>query len=123
ERQYVAEFWKDYGHILKWLRLAPAETLWDTKSLVKQVRRAVEHSARRRQEVDNLMESVALPDVGELSRSFGYALRSMTLHSSSMEDPEWHFKVCFDEAECLSMIQQRVVNTLVRTVEWPMSYV
>lgn len=49
------------------------------------------------------------------------AERLVTLMGKGCEDPPRFFKVCFDEAECLTPLQQVAVNTLARLASHPVS--
>ncbi len=122
ESSIISSFFDEYTHFIKWAQATDPSTIWQCKDTIKQIRQRLEHYARMRKECHQLVEEVLIPEIGELSRSFGTILTQLS-KSDTGDLPEWHFKICFDEAECLSPSQQKVVNTLIRISQWPLSYV
>lgn len=59
--------------------------------------------------------------VGSFGREAGLYLSSEIERSSGLEG--YHFKICFDECECLSETQVKMLNTLVRLAKHPCYYV
>lgn len=97
-------------------------TFFDFRSAIRKHRRLLEHQARISSSVDLFLEESFVPEVGELSREFSKHLAEMRVKDGCNDVP-LHFKVCMDEAECLDLRQQQVVNTLIRICEFPISYI
>ncbi len=76
-------------------------------------------------ELSQLMKCFPVGQVGEFGRFVaGEMEKSCRIAVSGTEDSErWSFKVCIDEAECVSPLQQKVLNTAVRLAQAPVSYV
>ena len=121
EESAVSSFLREHGDLLEPTAPSTASSVWDLAKLAKSCRRRLEHNATKRESVSTLLETLRIPNIGELSRDAAAMLCRLLL--DAMPEKEWHFKLCMDEAECLSAFQQRVVNTLVRLVESPLSYV
>jgi hypothetical protein len=93
-------------------------------SLLYEKRREMERWAISGLERTDSEISAAFPitQIGEFGRVAGAALAGFC-EASSQNDRNWHFKVCLDETECFSPFQQRALNTSVRLVETPVSFV
>lgn len=68
------------------------------------------------------------PDPYFFANSFGRLLTDIGLIILSLADnlksiEKWSFKICLDEAECLSKTQQKVINTWSRILKYPISIV
>ena len=70
----------------------------------------------------NFIGSLNLGGVGELGKSVAKKLVEFC-DKNFKGDRGWHFKVCMDEAECLSKLQQKVLNRLYRTSNNNLSYI
>lgn len=101
----------------------PPESLREAWNSIRQFRKNYEKYARIRVDPKKFLERYDLPGIGELSRSLGIHLAELLKKAEGQDSVDWHFKICMDEAECLSNLQLRTVNTLVRLSEWPVSYV
>ncbi len=82
--------------------------------LMKLMRRKIERLAKLRADVKELYDEYPLGQVGDFGRSVSKLFADFCNRFSTRGDPHWHFKICIDEAECLSGFQQRVFNTAVR---------
>src|ERR1039458_1946475 len=71
--------------------------------------------------IEKLSELYPVGQVGDLGRSAAGIIAEYC--SSCTEQQPWHIKVCMDEAECLDILQQRVMNTAVRLTHAALSYV
>lgn len=69
-----------------------------------------------------LAQSYPLAGPGDFGRTVG-ALMSTFCISHQDRYHTWQFKVCLDESECLSRWQQRALNTSVRLLRDPISFV
>lgn len=64
-----------------------------------------------------------------LSGNIGAHLESITkiiidgVSATEPNLPQWRIKICIDEAECLTVEQQKVLNTLIRLAKSPISYI
>ena len=101
----------------------PPESLRELWNSIRQFRKNFEKSARLRIDPKEFLERYDVPGIGELSRTVGSHLAELMKKAEDHDLVDWHFKICMDEAECLSNLQLRTVNTLVRLCEWPVSYV
>lgn len=120
EKDAVERFLKECDYLIQ----EPAPTsLKECHSLIRLRRRELESQAIAELPLSEYIASVSVPAAGEIVRSFGKHMAKMLDDSSEKKEVEWHFKCCFDEAECLNKQQLVVLNTLIRTSEWPISYV
>ena len=122
EKVAVSNFLKDCDFLLTDTKAIPS-SLADCHSLVRLRRRELESCAIAEANVSETVGSRVWPAVGEIARTFGKKLASVLDLNSDVPSEKWHFKCCFDEAECLNQKQLKVVNTVIRTSEWPVSYV
>ncbi len=123
EEREVGRFCAEYSHLVDWVEAKAPTTVWACNRLIKQLRNKLEHRARRRVPYQATIDEILIPEIGELSRFFAKRAACLCDSAPSDKDDSWHFKICMDEAECLSERQQKVVNTLIRVSEWPISYV
>lgn len=70
---------------------------------------------------DELTTAFPIGQIGEFGRAVGAEL-SHFCSVAFRPSTDWHFKVCLDEAECFTSLQQRAINTAVRLTEAPVSY-
>lgn len=75
-------------------------------------------------DIDGLARLFPIGQIGDLGRSVAGLLEKFCNdHSPGGGGHGWHFKICLDEAECLTPLQQKVLNTCVRLTKTPVSYV
>ena len=123
EEKFVKEFLDDHDFLL------PPDAkqfsfIADCHKLFRENRRELERFARSRKSVDVCLESMTLPTPGQISNGFGLQVSKMLGESAVTSDEDsWHFKCCFDEAECLDKRQRIALNTIIRTSNSPLSYV
>lgn len=65
----------------------------------------------------------AIQQPGTFGRRVGSQLTGMLRGGGSEGADGWYFKVCLDEGECLSALQQRALNSMVRLSRWPVFFV
>ncbi|SMP79537.1 hypothetical protein SAMN06265222_1334 [Neorhodopirellula lusitana] len=99
-------------------------TLVGVHQAIRQRRRRLEKLAQAGISPSTCLADFFIPEIGELSRSFCSIFGALLDASTETEElQKWHFKFCFDEAECLDDRQLLVINTIIRTTESPASYV
>jgi hypothetical protein len=93
-------------------------------SLLYRKRRAMEGWAYSALDmpVEEIEKTFPVAQIGEFGRTAALELARLCRHCSTDQE-EWHFKICLDETECFTPFQQRALNTAVRLVQAPMSYV
>lgn len=122
EKTAVESFLKECDFLLRDNETFPS-SLADCHLLIRRRRRELESYAISEAEINETISSKIWPTVGEVARTFGKNFAGVLDETSNTTAEKWHFKCCFDEAECLNHRQLKVVNTVVRTSEWPISYV
>jgi hypothetical protein len=93
------------------------------KELTIKLRGALEESARLREDPLKVLQAIPAGQVGSLTNLLAPKLADLCNHDCLGKSESWHFKVCMDEAECLTAFQQKVINTLIRLSEWPLFFV
>ena len=68
------------------------------------------------------LEVLAVDQVGALGRAAAKRLRDLCEEGAS-DGPQWHIRICLDEAEALSDEQQVVFNTMVRLSGFPLFFI
>lgn len=99
---------------------SPPQTVSAFHEATVKLRLSLEHSARIREDVLSVLRRIPLGQVGSLSGSLAPKLAELCNHDTLGQATTWHFKVCMDEAECLTRFQQKVINTIIRLSEWPL---
>ena len=122
EKAAVESFLKECDFLLCDNESSPS-SLADCHSLIRLRRRELESCAVAEAQISETISSKTWPAVGEVARTFGKKIAVVLDECSNAVAEKWHFKCCFDEAECLSQRQLKFVNTVIRTTEWPISYV
>lgn len=132
ERLAVMKFVDYWKPLLEWGNVAilRCQTLLDMSAAIEKVRKKLEWCAQQRMAIEVLISQIQVPDFGEFGRTSSDVLADFCNKSSLFIDDcevearqNWHFKVCFDEAEVLSPQQQLVVNTLIRLAQVPLFHV
>ena len=98
-------------------------TLKGFSRIILQMRRRLERFSTLRGDPDEIIKDFPSGQVGHFGRSVAKLMSEFCDKSSEKNDSHWHFKICMDEAECLSLFQQRVLNTAVRLSEGVAVYV
>lgn len=122
EKAAVASFLKECDFLLCDSVATPV-SFADCHSLIRLRRKELESQAIAGNNTSETISSRTWPTVGETARAFGKKLAKVLDEGAEATSDKWHFKCCFDEAECLDQKQLKVVNTVIRTCEWPISYV
>jgi hypothetical protein len=94
-------------------------TFVDLASAVQAAKQELEHLALGKADRAQTMQLVPLVQPGALGRFVSTEVAGFLDAMAPIKGGNWHFKVCMDEAECLSPPQQRVLNTVVRLCSWP----
>lgn len=121
ERTVVETFFNNCDFLLDKNTRKP-NSLADCHLLLRERRRALESRAISNCEVSETISESVFVGHGELARVFGQCVAPVFKRSPDQQET-WHFKCCFDEAECLDHRQLVLLNTVIRTSEWPVSYV
>lgn len=103
-------------------RPAPTSII-ECHNAIRTRRRKLEAAAVSCSGSSELIGKWAMPAAGEMVNSFGRHMAKLLEECAEEKDRKWHFKCCYDEAECLDQRQLVVVNSIVRTSSWPVSYV
>ena len=92
---------------------------------LKAVRARIEGYARAeaKMPVPDIQAEFPCESIGALGKEIGAKIAGFCNSHSQSKDRNWYFKICIDEAECLSPFQQKVMNTLLRLSAHPVSFV
>ena len=85
------------------------------------MRNALERFARRRADINDVLEALPIGQIGSFGRAVGAALTAAL--DAGDKDARWSLRICMDEGEALTLRQQRVVNSMLRLAEWPTFYI
>lgn len=85
------------------------------------LRNMLERFARRRADINDVLESLPIGQIGSFGRAVGTALTD-TLDGGATK-AVWSLRICMDEGEALTLRQQRVINSMLRLAEWPVFYI
>jgi hypothetical protein len=95
-------------------------TARELRKAVFETRRYVETAAYRHLAPAKIIEQLPLSgSPGSFGRRTGEIIAGLI----AGRDRQLHFKVCFDEGECLSDFQLLVLNSMVRQSKWPVFHV
>jgi hypothetical protein len=125
EQMLVGDICGRHNELISPYGSTPA-TLRKLAEVLYSKRREVERLAIANARITTESFSARFPllQIGELGRSIASPLAAFCQkHSRHHGQAPWTFKVCFDEAECLSEIQQLTMNTMVRLGQAPLSYI
>lgn len=125
EQQFFAQFQSLFNDCSLEIGNVAAEkqTIAGALSLMHSMRNALERFARRRSDINDVLESLPVGQIGSFGRAVGAALTSAIDAGSPAGSPPWSLRICMDEGEALSLRQQRVINSMLRIAEWPVFYV
>ncbi len=98
----------------------PSTTLKGLSQEMRRIQTALADYAVHGRAIDASVEQFLTAQCGQLGRDVGGKLGDLCNRSTEDGTASWHFKVCMDEGECLSVAHQRVLNTLVRLSKWPL---
>ncbi len=102
----------------------PGELQYQERPALMDLEKAIWDAHTEMVEMVRLQLSADKFNMVPLAAGYGTVCRKILGHlceTSALKD--MHFKVCFDECECLSFEQQVVINTIIRTTEFPVTYV
>jgi hypothetical protein len=87
------------------------------------MRNALERFARRRSDLNDVLDALPIGQIGSFGRAVGAALMTAIDTSEKGAVSPWSLRICMDEGEALSLRQQRVINSMIRLAEWPVFYI
>lgn len=90
---------------------------------IKKIRQKIESDAKKRIDPKSLIDDFPVGQVGDLGRSVAKVFAEFCDQFSKTRNGNWHFKICLDEAECLTPFQRLVINTGVRLSKEHVSFV
>jgi hypothetical protein len=122
EEHAVTDFLNDCDYLLV-NQNRKITTLIECHDLIRGHRRKLESAAIASRNHQELLEQVTVPTIGQLPNALGLAMSKVLDQSKIGNGQRWHFKCCYDEAECLNRRQLIVANSVIRTSSWPVSYV
>jgi hypothetical protein len=94
-----------------------------SKAFLK-IRIEIDLAASRNVEPIEIINKYNVVQIGKLGRDFCEALfKDLYPSTPDTLQPSWHCKFCFDESECLSAKQQKVLNSMIRLSRYPLFYV
>jgi len=123
EEKAVADFLVECDYLLENQDRTRIKTIIECHDLIRSQRRKIESSAIASRNHHEILEDIPLPALGQLPIAFGMAMARLLDESKAENGHRWHFKCCYDEAECLNRRQLIVANSVIRTSSWPVSYV
>ena len=98
-------------------------TLRKFHKVIQKIRRKLDRFAQFKGDPKDLHYFYTQWQIGEFGNSISSQFADFCDKYSDENERGWHFKICMDEAECLSMLQQRVLNTAVRNSRGAAVYV
>lgn len=123
ESKAVFTWLNDYPEFQQFGNGPPPDTVSAFRIRIRDIRRALEREAMQRMDPPSTLSRLPADQIGNLSTAIASKLAALCDADLQQPGRRWHFKVCMDEGESLSGIQQRVINTLVRLSEWPLFHV
>ena len=118
--RWFAEWWEDRGGSP--LLQKEGNSLLALKKGVFKARLALERAATAELDPTALVTMLPIDQIGALGRSAADRLRILCEPPDSKR-PQWHIRICMDEAEMLGHRQQLVLNTMVRLSGFPLFFV
>jgi len=112
----------EYPSILTEQEMTAPRTLKDIAKVLERKRRLVERFVGEEGLHQALFDLVPSGQVGEFGRIMASRLLPFCQRYGK-PIADWQFKICLDESECLSPLQQRVLNTAVRLSRYPVTFV
>lgn len=122
ENEVVREVIDAYTCLSQQPGSANCRTMKGLVALFHSARRALEHSLAAMSDISTLLSQLPSGQVGEFGRHIAASYGNL-FHGATQKGNALYFKVCFDEAECLSAFQQRTINTMVRLSRFPLFFV
>lgn len=104
---------------MDFLSQAECMTLKEFGALIRQNRQVMDAAALWQEDPEVTLRRYPLGQLGELTRTLGPIFGDFCSSHMRGVRADWHFKVCMDEGECLSPLQLRVINTIVRLAKRP----
>jgi len=96
----------------------PVRTLRDVAESARMGLSCLQRGCLASRNVNTLASELPITSLGVLGRGVGRHIAELLRGEPAA--PQWHFKICMDEAESLSEHQLLVLNTYVRLAEWPL---
>lgn len=122
EYLYCGRIIEEYEKVLPFIKNVNHVTLMGLSRAFLKMRRTLEDYAKKRECLSKIIDVLPVEQVGSFSNFVADNLSDLC-KKSSKKDQAWYFKVCLDEAETLSLFNQKVINTLVRLATGHMAYV
>jgi hypothetical protein len=98
---------------------ASVSTTFELARAIKRARKRLEKLAQLRVPFEKLLEAFSFDQIGVLGQEVASRLARLCCN----EGDAFHFKICMDEGECLGLLEQRTINTLVRLSAAPVFFV
>jgi hypothetical protein len=117
--QWFAGWWEERGG--RALLQEGDSSLLALKKGVFTARHGLEVAAVAEVDPTALVTELPIDQIGALGRVAADQLRTLCEPHES-EKPQWHIRICMDEAEMLSHRQQLVLNTMVRLSGFPLFF-
>jgi Cdc6-like AAA superfamily ATPase len=122
EHKLVARLVDEHPELSSFLPNSSPHSLTTLARGIKLMRKHFDRYINRRLNPSELLASLPVGQVGWFGRSIISEL-GRYCDQASHDGSKWYFKICLDEAECLSRFQQLVINTMLRLAHWPLFYV
>ena len=124
ESEACATFLDRHPELVPERELTGRQSFLAISELTRKRRLELETLARTRTQLskEEIAKRFPLRHYGAIGRAAAQMAVRFCADHSGLSEP-WHVKVCFDEAECLDGLQQKVLNTAVRLTDSSLSYV
>lgn len=119
EAAVVLELCEEYGSAAFRQHLDPGRirTIRSAARAFREIRRTLERRAQALRPIEAIVEEFP---VGRLTEVAQFVATCLLRLMPPQDDPPWSFRVCIDEAESMTARQKVVMNSIVRTAEWPL---
>jgi hypothetical protein len=122
EHRFVQLLIEDHPELGQFLPAVGPYSLVTLARAIRSMRSKFERCINLGLDHQEILGCFQVSQVGSFGREMASKLGRLC-DDASHGDGKWYFKVCLDEAECLSLFQQKVVNTIIRLSQWPLFYV
>lgn len=118
ESQAVTSVIAEYPHTFGYLR-KPPQTVAELRTALKRLSSDFDGAARRKTDWRDILPNYdAVQQPGGFGRFVASSLASLCKRGETDEE-RWHFRICIDEADNLTDLQLRALNSSVRLSKWP----
>jgi hypothetical protein len=122
EQDVIERILEAQGAFLGVQKTPEARTLKELSRLFESAKRVLERTIKLPMAAERFMDLLPNGQIGEFGRSIA-TLMSDFCETNTPTMTGIHFKICLDEAECLTLSQQRVINSMVRLSRYPVSFI